>query len=373
MSAGDDDAPRPPPLARIPARIACVDDYLPFARERIAPAAWAYLDGAAADGLTASGNAAAFARIRLYTRVLADLAGGHTRVELFGDTYDFPILLAPVAHQKLAHPDGELATAFGASAMRAGMVASTESNVTIEEIAGVAQSPLWFQLYVQHDRDFTLGLVRRAEAAGCRALVLTVDAPVNGVRNAEQRAGFALPPGIEAANLRGMAPTPPASVAPGQSLFDSPLLAGASGWRDVDWLRAHTALPLLLKGITQADDARRALEAGAAGIVVSNHGGRVLDTQIATIDALPAIAEAVQGRVPLLLDGGIRRGSDVFKALALGADAVLVGRPYLHALATAGAPGVAHVLHLLRIELEMTMALCGCRTLADIDRSSLVA
>lgn len=373
MSTGDGNGPRPPPLARIPAQIACVDDYLPFARERIDPAAWAYLDGAAADGFTARDNVAAFARIRLRNRVLADLAGGHARVELFGDTYDFPILLAPVAHQKLAHPDGELATALGASAMRAGMVASTESNATIEEIARVAQSPLWFQLYVQHDRDFTLGLVRRAEAAGCRALVLTVDAPVNGVRNAEQRAGFALPPGIEAANLRGMAPTPPASVAPGQSLFDSPLLAGASGWRDVDWLRAHTALPLLLKGITRADDARRALEAGAAGIVVSNHGGRVLDTQIATIDALPAIAEAVQGRVPLLLDGGIRRGSDVFKALALGADAVLVGRPYLHALATAGAPGVAHVLHLLRIELEMTMALCGCRTLADIDRSSLVA
>jgi len=372
MSDSGGNAPRPPPLARIPAQVACVDDYAPFARERIDPAAWAYLDGAAADGLTARDNVAAFARIRLRNRVLADLAGGHARVELFGDTYDFPILLAPVAHQKLAHPDGELATALGASAMRAGMVVSTESNATIEEIARVAQSPLWFQLYLQHDRGFTLDLVRRAEAAGCRALVLTVDAPVNGVRNGEQRAGFALPPGIEAANLRGMAPPPPASVAPGRSLFDSPLLAVAPGWRDVEWLRAQTTLPLLLKGITRADDALRALEAGAAGIVVSNHGGRVLDTQVATIDALPAIADAVQGRVRLLLDGGIRRGSDVFKALALGADAVLVGRPYLHALATAGAPGVAHVLHLLRIELEMTMALCGCRTLDDIDRSSLV-
>lgn len=368
----DADAPRPPPLARIPPQVACVDDYLPLARERIDPAAWAYLDGAAADGHTARDNAAAFARIRLRNRVLADLSGGHARVTLFGDTYDFPVLLAPVAHQKLAHPDGELATALGASAMRAGMVASTESNATIEEIARVSRSPLWFQLYLQHDRGFTLELVRRAEAAGCRALVLTVDAPVNGVRNGEQRAGFVLPPGIEAANLRGLAPFAPAVVAPGQSLFDSPQVAAAPGWRDVEWLRAHATLPLLLKGITRADDAQRALDAGADGIVVSNHGGRVLDTQVATIDALPAVAEAVQGRVPLLLDGGIRRGSDAFKAIALGADAVLVGRPCLHALAAAGASGVAHVLHLLRVELEMTMALCGCRTLADIDRSSLV-
>lgn len=372
MSGAGGHGPRPPPLARIPPQVACVDDYVPFARERIDPAAWAYLDGAAADGLTARDNVAAFARIRLRNRVLADLAGGHTRVELFGDSHDFPILLAPVAHQKLAHPDGELATALGASAMRAGMVASTESNATLEEIAGIARSPLWFQLYLQHDRDFTLALVRRAEAAGCRALVLTVDAPVNGVRNDEQRAGFLLPPGIEAANLRGLAPQASAAVAPGRSLFDSPLLAGAPGWRDVEWLRARTALPLLLKGVTRADDARRALDAGAAGLVVSNHGGRVLDTQVATVDALPAVVDAVQGRVPLLLDGGIRRGSDVFKALALGADAVLVGRPYLHALAAAGAPGVAHVLHLLRVELETTMALCGCRTLDDIDRSSLV-
>ena len=363
MSAGDD--ARPPPLARIPPQIACAADYEPFARERVDPAAWAYLDGAAGDGTSARDNREAFARIRLRNRVLAELSGGDTRVELFGDTLDFPILLAPVARQKLAHPDGELASALGASAMRAAMVVSTEASTTLEDVARAAQAPLWFQLYFRHDRAFTLDLVRRSEAAGYRALVLTVDAPVIGMRN------LALPLGAEAANLRGHAPPPPFEVRPGQSLFDSLLLTQAPTWRDVEWLRAQTALPLLLKGITHPHDARRALDAGAAGIVVSNHGGRVLDTQVATIDALPAIADAVQGRVPLLLDGGIRRGSDAFKAIALGASAVLVGRPYLHALAAAGAPGVAHVLHLLRIELETTMALCGCRTLADIDGSAL--
>lgn len=365
-------AGRPPPLARIPQEVACVSDYAPLAQARLDPGAWAYLDGAAADGHTARDNVAAFARIRLRNRVLAELSGGHARCTLFGDAFDFPILLAPVAHQGLAHPDGELATALGAAAMRAGMVASTESSVTLERIAADAQAPLWFQLYLQHDRRFTLELVRRAESAGYRALVLTVDAPVNGARNAEQRAGFSLPAGLSAANLAGLPPAPPAVVAPGGSLFDASQVSGAPTWRDVEWLRAQTALPLVLKGITDPADARRALDLGADGIGVSNHGGRVLDTQVASIDALPAVADAVDGRAVLLLDGGIRRGSDVFKALALGADAVLVGRSYVHALAAAGAPGVAHVLHLLRVELETTMALCGCRTREDIDRTRLV-
>jgi 4-hydroxymandelate oxidase len=202
--------------------------------------------------------------------------------------------------------------------------------------------------------------------------MVTVDAPVNGLRNREQRAGFQLPEGIEAVNLRGMRALPPSVAQPGASpLFGSALLQHAPTWRDLEWLQSLTHLPVWVKGVMNPVDAVRAVEQGVAGIVVSNHGGRTLDGLPATLDVLPAIADAVAGRAPLILDGGIRRGSDVFKALALGARAVMVGRPYVQALATAGASGVAHVLHLLRTELEVTMALTGCSTLAAIDRSRL--
>jgi len=359
-----------PPLAQIPPQIAAVADYEAYARERMTPAAWSYFSGGAADELTLHDNVAAFRRIRLHSRVLRDVAGGDTRLTLLGEAFDYPILLAPIAFQKLAHRDGEFASVLGASAMKAGMIVSTQASVPLEALAQASQTRLWFQLYLQHDRDFTAQLVRRAEAAGYRALVVTVDAPVNGARNREQRDGFALPAGVEAINLRGMAAVPVhAGEAGGSPLFGTTLLDGAPTWDDVAWLRSLTALPILLKGILSPDDARRAVDAGASALVVSNHGGRTLDTLPASVDALPAIARAVQGRIPLLLDGGIRRGTDVLKALALGADAVLVGRPYIHALASAGAVGVAHVLHLLRAELEMAMALTGCRTLADIDAS----
>jgi 4-hydroxymandelate oxidase len=229
---------------------------------------------------------------------------------------------------------------------------------------------LWFQLYIQPDRGFTRELVQRAQSAGYQALVVTVDAPVNGLRNREQRAGFVLPADIEAVNLRGMRSAPPPSgEAGGNVLLGGPLLAAAPTWNDIDWLRSLTSLPVLLKGITTAEDAKRAVDAGVAGIVVSNHGGRTLDTLPSTISMLPEIAAAVGGRLPLLFDGGIRRGSDVFKALALGANAVLIGRPYVYGLAVAGALGVSHVIHILRAELELTMALTGCRDLRDIGPS----
>lgn len=361
-----------PPLAEIPPQIAAAADYEAFAQERLSASAWAYFSGAAADELTLADNVAAFRKLRLRQRVLADLDGASTQLELFGDTFDYPILLAPVAYQKLAHPQGELAAALGASAMRAGMVVSTQSSVALEEIAGVASAPLWFQLYIQPDRHFTQALVRRAESAGYRALVVTVDAPVNGVRNREQRANFGLPTHIDAVNLRGMHTAATQVVQAGNSaLFGGPLLASAPTWQDVKWLVELTQLPVLLKGIGTAEDAELALEHGAAGIIVSNHGGRTLDTLPATIDALPAVAQAVNRRVPVLLDGGIRRGTDVFKALALGATATLIGRPYIYGLAAAGAPGVAHVLHMLRTELEVAMALTGRRTLTDIDLSAI--
>jgi 4-hydroxymandelate oxidase len=360
------------PLTDIPAHVAAVTDYEALARERLTASEWAYISGGAADELTLAENTAAFARLRLKQRVLVDLAGASTKVELLGDTLEYPVLLAPVAYHKLATPEGELATVLAASAMQAGMVVSTQASSTLEDIASGARTPLWFQLYIQPDRAFTKSLVHRAEAAGYRALVVTVDAPVNGIRNREQRAGFGLPPGVDAVNLRGMHTMATQTVRPGASaLFGGPLLASAPTWKDVEWLIGLTRLPVLIKGITTDTDAALAIECGAAGIIVSNHGGRTVDTLPATIDALPAVMATVRDRVPVLLDGGIRRGTDVFKALALGATATLIGRPYVYALAAAGASGVAHVLHMLRTELEVAMALTGCRTLADIDARAL--
>jgi len=361
-----------PKLQQIPASVASVADYEPLARERMTEQAWAYVTGGAADEWTLRENGAAFQRLLLRTRALRDLSRGSTRLELFGQTFRFPILLAPVAHQKLVHPDGELATAVAASAVQAGMIVSTQASVPLEEIARHATAPLWFQLYIQPDRDFTRELMKRAEAAGYKALVVTVDAPVTGARNREQRAGFALPAHAEAVNLRGMRPPPPAQQGnepAGEMLLSGPLLAAAPTWRDLEWLRSLTSLPILIKGVMTAEDAERAIAEGIEGIVVSNHGGRTLDSQPATIDVLPEIAAAVGGRIPLLIDGGIRRGTDILKALALGADAVLIGRPYIYGLAAAGATGVCHVINLLRAELEIALALTGCPDLEAVDAS----
>lgn len=358
------------PLSQIPPQIAAVTDYESYARERMTDSAWAYLSGGAADEITLRDNLDAFDRLRLQNRVLADLKGGGTGLTLFGSQLDYPIVLAPVAYHRLAHPQGELVSVLGASAIKAPMVVSTQASVALEDIAQAAQTPLWFQLYLQPQREHTLHLVRRAEAAGYRAIVLTLDAPVNGVRNREQRAGFQLPPGIDAPNLRGL-PTPsmPQAHAGESALFGKGVLDTAPTWDDLAWLRASTRLPLIVKGITSPLDAQQAIDHGVDGIVVSNHGGRVLDGQPATIDALPAVAAAVARRVPVLLDGGIRRGTDILKALALGATAVMIGRPYVYGLAAAGAIGVVHVVHMLRTELEIAMALTGCKTLADVTPS----
>jgi 4-hydroxymandelate oxidase len=354
-------------LQQIPPTIAAVADYKPLARERVTEQAWAYVSGGSADEVTLRENCAAFQRLSLNTRVLQDLNGGHTRLDLFGRTFEFPILLAPIAFQKLVHPDGEVATVLAAAAHRAGMILSTQSSVLLEDVVRHAEAPLWFQLYIQADRGFTRELVQRAQSAGYQALVVTVDAPVNGLRNREQRVGFTLPPGIEAINLRGMRSPPQARGEAGASvLLGGPLLAAAPTWNDIEWVRSLTSLPVIVKGIMTGADAKRAVSTGVAAIVVSNHGGRTLDTQPSTISVLPEIADAVGGQVPLLLDGGIRRGADVFKALALGASAALIGRPYVYGLAAAGALGVSHVIHILRAELELTMALTGCRVLGDI-------
>ncbi|NRF66106.1 alpha-hydroxy-acid oxidizing protein [Aquincola sp. S2] len=338
--------------------------------------AWAYLAGGAGDERTLRDNRAAWDRLRLLPRLLRPLAGGHTRQELFGRTLAHPILLAPVAYQQLAHPDGELASALAAAAQGAGLVLSTLAGTRLEAVAQrvlpeTSRGPLWFQLYFQHDRAFTAELVQRAEAAGYEALVVTVDAATSGARDRERRAGVRLPSTM-AVNLKDLPARPPRTATPGGSALFDDLLHAAPTWDDLDWLVGRTRLPLLLKGVLHPDDARQAAAAGVAGLIVSNHGGRTLDTALATADALPRIVDAVGPDLPLLVDGGIRRGTDVLKALALGARAVLIGRPYVMALAAAGPQGVAHVIRLLRDELEIAMALSGCRTLADVTRSLIV-
>jgi 4-hydroxymandelate oxidase len=354
----------------VPADVVCACDYERHARAKLPADVWAYIAGAGADGLTRRWNREAFDNLKLAGRVLADMAQASTASTLLGGHLPCPIILAPVAHQKLAHPDGEIATVLGASAASAWMVVSTLASVTIEEIAKASRTTLWFQLYMQQDRDSTLALVRRAETAGCRALVVTVDAPVNGVRNEEARAGFQLPAHVRPVNTVGF-PNPSSRAGPGESPVFKGLLDNAPTWRDIAWLRAQTTLPMVLKGIVHPADAEKAIASGADGIVVSNHGGRTLDTLPASLDALEAVAARVGGRVPLLLDGGIRRGTDVLKAIALGARAVMIGQPIMHALAVAGAIGVVHLLTILRAELEVAMALTGCASLDRIDRSVL--
>ncbi len=347
-----------------------LSDHERHARSLLDESAWAYLFGAAGDELTLASNLRAWQEMTLLPRVLRPLAGGHTRVELLGRTLAHPILIAPMAYQRLAHPDGEHATALATAALGAGLVFSTQASAPLEEIASMflreaGRGPLWFQLYLQHDRGFTQALVQRAEAAGYEALVLTVDAPVQGARDRERRSGFRLPQGVAAVNLDGLRAPAARPLTTGQSALFDDLLCHAPSWDHIAWLRSITRLPVLLKGILHPDDARQAVACGAAGVIVSNHGGRTLDTAVSTASALPAVVQAVQGAVPVLVDGGIRRGTDVLKAIGLGASAVLLGRPALHGLTNAGATGVAHVLRLLRDELEIAMALTGCRTLAD--------
>ncbi|MFT3964746.1 MAG: alpha-hydroxy acid oxidase [Sphingobium sp.] len=349
-------------------------DYERYAAERMPEASWNHVQEGSGHGSAPGVDRAAFDRIRLLPRRLADLRGGSTAVRLFGQGHAAPFLLAPIAYQKLAHEEGELATVRAATALGITTILSTLSSVTLEEVAaaaagaarelGRAPVPLWFQLYFQEDRARTLPLVRRAEEAGYGAIVFTVDAAV-------KRAGFQLPPGVEAANLRGVPPQSQ-STASGAILFGTPLTEDAPRWEDLAWLRERTTLPLLVKGVVAPEDARLAAEQGADGIILSNHGGRVLDSMPAAIEMLPLVRAAVGPSLPLLVDGGVRTGTDVVKALALGAQATLVGRPQMHALAVGGFTGVAHMLHMLRAELELAMAQLGCGTVAAIGREHLL-
>lgn len=316
---------------------------------------WRYLDGGR-DSAAGRANRAALDVHPLLPRPLADVRGGHTRVELFGETLGHPLLLAPIAYHLLQHPDGESACAMAAAAQDGQMVVSTLASQPLEQIARAAEKPLWFQLYWQGSRERTARLLERALAAGYRCIVFTVDAPV-------KLATSPLPADVRPVNIE-----PPAQrqLLPDQSEVFDGWMAEAPGWEDLAWLRERVPVPLLIKGVLHAGDAVRAVDLGCDGVVVSNHGGRVLEGAPAALSRLPDVIAAVGGRVPVLYDSGIDSGADAFRALSLGARAVLVGRPYLWGLAAAGALGVAHVIRLLRDELEMCMALCGCATLADL-------
>ena len=334
-----------------------VGEYERLAAQRIEPGAWDYYQGGSDDEVTLRANRTAFERLRLRPRMLADARECDSSTTVLGIPVSMPVLVAPVAYQGMAHPEGELATA--AAAGRAGtlMIASINASWTLEEIARSAACPLWLQLYV-YSGDLGLAgeLIQRTEAAGYRALVLTVDRPVFGKRERDMRNQFTLPAHVRAANF---------GTGVRQSLADRCVCT----WETVSWLLRSTRLPVLLKGILTAEDAARAAEHGVAGIIVSNHGGRQLDGVPAGIEALPEVVEAVAGRCEVYCDGGIRRGTDVLKALALGARAVLVGRPILWGLAVDGAAGVDHVLELLRDELLRAMELAGRPTVPSIDRS----
>jgi 4-hydroxymandelate oxidase len=353
-----------------------LEEFEALARATLPAMVYDYYRSGSADEVTLRENRAAFERVRLAYRVLVDVSRRDPSTTLLGQAVSMPILVAPTAFHRLAHPEGEVATARAAGRAGTIMVLSTLSNSPVEAVVAASPAPVWFQLYVYRDRGATEALVRRVEAAGCRALVVTVDAPLLGRRERDVRNRFRLPPDLAVANLlpQGYGGLPQEAGESGLASYFASLLDPSLSWRDLAWLSSVTSLPLLVKGIVRADDALRAADHGAAGIVVSNHGGRQLDTSPPTLEVLPEIAEAIAGRaggplVEILLDGGVRRGTDVVKALALGARAVLVGRPVLWGLAAAGEEGVAQVLELLAAELDLAMALCGSRTVAEIDRS----
>ncbi|MGW1188708.1 alpha-hydroxy acid oxidase [Streptomyces sp. NPDC002559] len=343
------------------------------ARAALPADVWDFLAGGSGAETTLAANRAALDAVTLVPRVLAGAPSAHTGTDLFGARLTMPVAIAPMAYQRLFHPEGELAAARAAEAAGVPFVAGMLNSHPVERIAG-ACAATWFQLYWLRDRAAVADLVIRAEEAGCRALLLTVDVPRMGRRLRDMRNGFALPPTVTADNLAAGAPASAHAGAPGRSavmVHTAEAFDPALGWADLAWLRERTRLPLVLKGVLHPDDAARAAGLGIDGLVVSNHGGRQLDGAVPSAAVLPAIRDAVAGRSRVLVDSGIRSGLDVLRALALGADGVLLGRPALWGLAADGRHGVARVLSLLRAELEEAMLLAGCPDLpaaACLDR-----
>jgi isopentenyl diphosphate isomerase/L-lactate dehydrogenase-like FMN-dependent dehydrogenase len=335
-----------------------LSEFEPLAREVLPREHYDFIAGGVDDELTVAENVAAYRRIQLLPRVLVDVSSVDPSTTVLGQRIGFPVLLAPVGAQRFAHVDGELASARAAAAAATIFPLSTTATHSMEDVAAASDGPKWFQLYMMGGRTIAEQFVRRAEAAGYSTICLTVDSPRHGNRERDTRNGPAF-----------MAHAMPVNFA--EVGYHHASHNPAVTWDDVDWLHSLTSKPVVLKGIVRADDACRAVEHGVSAIVVSNHGGRQLDTVPATIDVLPEIVEAVAGRAEVLIDGGIRRGTDVFKALALGATAVMIGRPFIWGLAVGGEAGVGRVLQLLRAEFELTMAMVGCRSVAEIDADLL--
>ena len=334
------------------------------AQKLIDPGVYDYYAGGADDEVTLADNESAWQRLRLRPKVLRDVSSVDPSTTVLGQRVVAPLLVAPTAYHRMAHDEGERATARGVAAAGTVMCVSTLATVALEEVAAAApDAPRWFQLYIRRDRSFTEDLVNRAVAAGYAAIVLTVDLPVLGRRWRDERNSFSLPAGLEMANLGGAPPTVEGSdlAAYADSQFDPALT-----FDDIGWLADLSGLPVIVKGVMRGDDALECVESGAAGIVVSNHGARQLDTTIPTAEALKDVADSVGDRIEIYVDGGIRRGTDVIKALALGARAVLVGRPILWGLATGGAAGVQAVLDELVEEFTRALALCGVPTPHDV-------
>nr|WP_315255574.1 alpha-hydroxy acid oxidase [uncultured Duganella sp.] len=359
-----------PPLNAIPAEIRNAQDYAALAPHFMPPSHHAYISGGSGYGQSVAANVSAFEQWAIYPRLLRDVSHGHTRITLAGDDYAHPLFLAPLAFHKLAHANGEIDTARAADATQTCMIASTQSSYLLEDT--VAQQR-WFQLYLLPRREDTLHLLRRAEAAGFRAIVLTVDAPIQVANRRALSAQFQLPADCVNVNLRHYDTTPRfAGNGPGESRFFQGAMRGAPSWDDIRWIMSETKLPVWVKGVLHPDDAVALRDAGVAGIAVSNHGGRSLDGAPSGLDVLPAVRAAVGANLPIMYDGGVLSGSDAFKALALGANAVAIGRLQVYALSVAGALGVAHMLKLLREELEICMAMAGCATVSEIDSGALL-
>ncbi len=342
------------------------------ARECLPRMVYDYFAGGALDEITLRANREAYDDIALRYRVLVDVGRRSLRTDVLGREFETPVLFAPTAFHRLACEDGELATVRAAKTLGTLMVLSSLSTVPMEQV--IAQyEHVWFQLYVYRDRGLTRELVARAEAAGAGAIVLTVDAQIWGRRERDVRNQFHLPDGINVANALpgGFGDMPEREGDSGLAAYVNSLFDPALDWEDVVWLKSLTKLPVLLKGIVHPDDARLAVEHGADGVMVSNHGGRQLDTACATIHALPDVVAAVEGQVPVFVDGGIRRGTDVIKALAYGASAVLVGRPVLWGLAVGGSAGIVAAIRSLHTELDVALALCGATEPARVTRGLL--
>ncbi|KAG7547049.1 FMN hydroxy acid dehydrogenase domain [Arabidopsis suecica] len=349
-----------------------VMEYEKIAKEKLPKMVYDYYASGAEDQWTLQENRNAFSRILFRPRILIDVSKIDVSTTVLGFNISMPIMIAPTAMQKMAHPDGELATARATSSAGTIMTLSSWATCSVEEVASTGPGIRFFQLYVYKDRNVVIQLVKRAEEAGFKAIALTVDTPRLGRRESDIKNRFALPRGLTLKNFEGL------DLGKIDKTNDSGLASYVAGqvdqslsWKDIKWLQSITSLPILVKGVITAEDARIAVEYGAAGIIVSNHGARQLDYVPATIVALEEVVKAVEGRIPVFLDGGVRRGTDVFKALALGASGVFVGRPSLFSLAADGEAGVRKMLQMLRDEFELTMALSGCRSLREISRNHI--